>query len=180
MVVKEGLPEQVTEWPEQAIVPLDGSSLSETVLPHVLEFGKAGTRITLLRVCEPPVLLADYPDTSMPENWEEHSRLAQKGAEQTCAAYLEDFAKERLVKEGIRANAEVILADRAANGIIDYANKDSSALIMMSTHGQSGLSLFPYGHVADRILLGCGNPILLVRTQKSTGGRGKAGDSSSG
>jgi nucleotide-binding universal stress UspA family protein len=167
LVIKEELPPDFGDWPATAMVPLDGSPLSESVLPHVIRIGKAGTRITLFRVCEPPVLLSDYVDSTMPEQWEEHTRLAMRGAERACAVYLENVGKDRIETEGLRAQAEVLLADRAPAGIIEYAGRDQNALVVMSTHGHSGFSRFPYGHVADRVLLACKNPLLLVRPGKS-------------
>ena len=166
LVVREELPKGSEGWPKDVIVPLDGSSLSETVLPHVIALAKTGVNVTLLRVCEPPVVLADYPDSVMPDNWEEHVKLAQKGAEKTCNIYLHDIAKDKLAREGVEANSRVVLADGAANGIIEDVGRFPSALIVMSTHGRSGFSRWPYGHVADRILLASENPILLVRPQK--------------
>ena len=166
LVVREELPKGAGGWPQEAIVPLDGSTLSEAVLPHVVALARTGVRVTLLRVCEPPVLLADYPDSIMPDNWEEHIKVAQRGAEKMCNVYLDDVVKDKLYKEGVEANSRVVLANGAANGIIEDVGRYPSALVVMSTHGRSGFSRWPYGHVADRVLLASGNPILLVRPAK--------------
>ncbi len=166
LVVREALADASGGWPQRTIVPLDGSSLSETVLPHVLALAKTGVGVTLLRVCEPPVLLADYPESALGEGWEEHLKLAKQGAENACRVYLNDIATRRLQKEGVKAESAVVLADTPANGIIERVGLDPSALVVMSTHGRSGFSRWPYGHVADRILLASKNPILLVRPRK--------------
>lgn len=166
LIVREKLPNRSGGWPKNVIVPLDGSSLSESVLPHVVAMAKTGVAVTLLRVCEPPVLLADYPDSVMPEGWDEHIRLAQRSAENACSVYLDDVARERLQKEDVKAESTVVLADRAADGIIEQIGRDPSALVVMSTHGRSGFSRWPYGHVADRVILATKNPVLLVRPGK--------------
>ena len=167
LVVRDTLPAGSGGWPQEAIVPLDGSTLSESVLPHVVALARTGVKVTLLRVCEPPVLLADYPDTVMPDDWEQHIKLAEKGAQNMCNACLDGPVKDKLRKEGVEAQSTVVLAAGAANGIMEYVGQFPSALVVMSTHGRSGFSRWPYGHVADRILLASKNPILLVRPQKS-------------
>jgi len=166
LVVREQLPDRAGGWPQNAIVPLDGSSLSESVLPHVVSMAKTGVAITLLRVCEPPVLLADYPDSVMPEGWDDHVKLAKRSAENACSVYLGDVVRERLQKEGVKADSTVVLADRAADGIIEHISRDPSALVVMSTHGRSGFSRWPYGHVTDRVVLASKNPVLLIRPRK--------------
>ncbi len=166
LIVREELAETAVAWPQDIVVALDGSELSESVLPHVLEMARAGAKVTLLRVCEPPMVLADYPDAQMPEDWDKHFALAQNGAEKACAVYLEEVGAERLKKQGVAASTQVILSERAAEGIIQFVNKDPSALIVMSTHGRSGITRFPFGHVADRVLLACKNPILLLRPKR--------------
>jgi nucleotide-binding universal stress UspA family protein len=52
---------------------------------------------------------------------------------------------------------------RVAETIIDYANRHSVDLIIMATHGRSGLSRWAYGSVADKVLRGADVPVLLVR-----------------
>jgi nucleotide-binding universal stress UspA family protein len=166
LMVREQLPNRTGGWPQNAIVPLDGSSLSESVLPHVVAMAKTGVAVTLLRVCEPPVLLADYPDSVMPEGWDEHINLAKRSAENACSVYLDDVVTKRLQKEGVKADSTVVLADRAADGIIENIGRDPTALVVMSTHGRSGFSRWPYGHVTDRVVLASKNPVLLVRPRK--------------
>ncbi len=166
LIVREALANTSGDWPQKAIVPLDGSSLSETVLPHVVAIARTGVGVTLLRVCEPPVLLADYPESALGEGWEQHLKLAKQGAENACRIYLNDVATKKLEKEGVKAESAVILANTPADGIVEHIGLDPAALVVMSTHGRSGFSRWPYGHVADRILLAARNPILLVRPRK--------------
>jgi nucleotide-binding universal stress UspA family protein len=166
LIIRERLPDSSGAWPQEAIVPLDGSSLSESVLPHVVAMAKTGVSVTLLRVCEPPVLLADYPDSVMPEGWDDHVKLAKRSAENACSVYLGDVAREKLQKEGVNADSTVVLSDRAADGIIEQISQNPSALVVMSTHGRSGFSRWPYGHVTDRVVLASKNPVLLIRPRK--------------
>jgi nucleotide-binding universal stress UspA family protein len=58
----------------------------------------------------------------------------------------------------------VEVGDDAA-AILDYAHKQPIDLIVMATHGRSGLSRWVYGSVADKVLRGAEVPVLLVRAQ---------------
>jgi len=166
LVVRDQLAAEASKWPRTVVVPLDGSALSEVALEHARAMAQGGADLNLLRVCEPPVVLADYPDAVMPDNWDEHLKLAERGAERACKVYL-DGLETRLKNDGLAAKTQVLLSSHVADEISRFVNLDSTALVVMSTHGQSGLSLWPYGHVADRVLLASKNPILLIRPPKA-------------
>jgi nucleotide-binding universal stress UspA family protein len=51
-----------------------------------------------------------------------------------------------------------------AETIVDYANKNNFDLIVMATHGRTGLGRWALGSVADKVLTGANSPILLVRS----------------
>jgi len=53
--------------------------------------------------------------------------------------------------------------------IIDYARRHPIDLIVMATHGRSGLQRWVYGSVADKVLRGADLPVLLVRAQSKQG-----------
>ena len=102
----------------------------------------------------------------MPLTWEEHVKNATVAAGHSCGLYLHDVQK-RLETSGIEVNSEVILADKdnVAQNIIDYANKGNFDLIAMSTHGRSGISVWPYGHVADKLAQAVSTPLFLVPSE---------------
>ena len=64
---------------------------------------------------------------------------------------------------GKRTYREMLLGDQAAEQIIGFVSRDPLAVVAMTTHGQSGLARWPFGHVADCILLATENQLLLVR-----------------
>jgi nucleotide-binding universal stress UspA family protein len=167
LIVRRELPARAkdTPWPKTVIAPLDGSPLSEKVLPLLETLaGQSATplELKLLRVCEPPVVLADYPEADMPEGWDEHVKRAHEGARMACGVYL-GKVEGRLQATGLVARIEVVLGDRAAEAIIEFVAQDPLALVVMTTHGRSGVARWPFGHVADRILLATENPLLLLR-----------------
>jgi nucleotide-binding universal stress UspA family protein len=151
------------DWPEkQILVPLDGSDLAEQALPYVVDHAKlSDAEVTLIRVCERPFVVSDYAEASMPLNWEEHVRHIREYCKQVSTQYLGEVEKQ-LKDAGLKVKSE-ILTGNPANEIIEYANKTPYGLIVIATHGRSGLTRWAYGSVADRVLHGVSSPIFLVR-----------------
>ncbi|MBA7608711.1 hypothetical protein ES703_15893 [subsurface metagenome] len=166
-LVRAGIPEEIVydKWPSRTIlVPLDGSELAESVLPHVEALAKQRDAelvdVVLLRVCEPPVISSDYPPT-MPLSWEEHVEQEMDKFRRVSEQYLAGVEK-RLKDAGLRVRSEV-LDGNPAGEIVDYANRNPFNLIVMATHGGSGLSRWAFGSVADKVLRVISSPIFLVR-----------------
>ena len=121
--------------------------------------------IVLLRVCEPPDTPPYYyapvlPDTSV--NWGEYMQRETAGCKQVASEYLSGIEKQ-FKDTGVKLRSEV-LTGKAAEEIVDYANRDPFHLIVMATHGRSGLSRWVYGSVTENVLSGVSSPVLLVRT----------------
>jgi len=166
-LVRAGLSEEIVhdKWPSiTMLVPLDGSELAELVIPHVealaKQLGPKLVDVVLLRVCELPVVSSDYPPTA-DLTWEEHQAREMARPTTVCEEYLAGV-QEQLEGVGLRARS-VVLKGKPADEITDYANKNLVNLIVMSTHGRSGIGRWAYGNVADRVLLGVSSPIFLVR-----------------
>jgi nucleotide-binding universal stress UspA family protein len=142
------------------LVPLDGSKLAETALGDALNLAELSrARVILLQALEPveqPIgLVTSYPIYLDQREWE-----AQKEAVQ---GYL-DSVRQRLTTTKVEIETIVEVGDDAA-AILDYAHKQPIDLIVMATHGRSGLSRWVYGSVADKVLRGAEVPVLLVRAQ---------------
>ena len=172
LLIHPRVPDEIVydKWPKQTIlVPLDGSELAETVLPHVETLAKQrGPKlvdVTLLRICEPPAIPSYYapelPDA--PLNWGEYMQQETARCKQIATEYLTKIA-ERLKEKKISVHSQ-ILVGRTADQIVDYVNKNPYSIIVMATHGRSGLSRWVYGSVAENVLTGVSNPIFLVRPQ---------------
>jgi nucleotide-binding universal stress UspA family protein len=119
--------------------------------------------VVLLRVCELPEILADYPEAIMELSWEEHVEKEKAWHRQAGERYLAGVEK-RLSDAGLRVRSEVLLG-RPIDEIIDYANKNPFHLIVLATHGRTGATRWAYGQVADRVLQRGNGPIFLVRPQ---------------
>jgi nucleotide-binding universal stress UspA family protein len=149
---------------QKILVPLDGSELAECVLPHVEEIA-SGCRvgsIILVRAVEPLHLPAAleydvYARKDLQEEWQK-AELEERSAAQD---YLNRLAN-RMRKEGRNVQAQVLVG-RVAESVADYAAKEGVDLIVMATHGRSGIGRWVWGSTADRLLRSSCVPILMVR-----------------
>ncbi len=171
LLVRAGLEEETPydQWPEKTIiVPLDGSEMAESVLPYVEALAKQRatepTNVALLRICEPPVTPSYYsPELSgVPLNWGEFMEQETARCKQASGDYLANIAKP-LTDKGISVQPQVLVG-KAADEIVDFANKNPFSIIVMVSHGRSGLKRLVYGSTAESILLGVTCPMLLVRS----------------
>jgi nucleotide-binding universal stress UspA family protein len=147
---------------EKILVPLDGSELAESVLPHVetIARGCSVVEIILLRVCEAPSILADYPE-GKDRSWDKHVERMTTNAQQQCNVYLGDVEKQ-LRDRGFNVMIESRLG-KPAEEIINYANQNKVDLIIMASHGRAGVSRWAYGSEADKVLRSSCVPVLLVK-----------------
>ncbi len=137
---------------EHILIPLDGSSLAECVLPHGLTMARAlGARVTLLQVVEQA-----EPDGRTraidPLQW--HYSEAEAGA------YLQKVA-ERLRLAGF-PTTQVLLQGDPAERVIGYAQAEHADLILLSSHGRSGLSGWNVSSVEQKILARAYLSVLLI------------------
>jgi len=142
------------------MVPLDGSELAECVLPHVeaLAKGCQAKEVILVRAFV-PFWAVNIGGEYVP-NEKEITRIdADFKAE--AQDYLEKVA-ERLNLSGIAARW-AILTGKPSEILSDFAKADNCDLIIMATHGRSGVSRWVWGSIADRILRSACVPVLMVR-----------------
>jgi len=176
-LVRAGIPDEIVydRWPKKTIlVPLDGSELGEAVLPHVealaKQRGNERVDVVLLTVCEPPAMPAYYPPSAQFETPtgavhvepQEYMRLATERCRRLSEHYLAGVVK-RLADAGLNVSSEV-LRGKAADEIVGYAREHPFNLIVMATHGRSGLRRWAYGSVTAKVLQGVSSPLLLVRS----------------
>ncbi len=137
---------------EHILIPLDGSSLAECVLPHGLAMaGALGARATVLQVVEQSKA-AGRTRAIDPLEW--HYSEAQAGA------YLQEVG-ERLRRAGL-PTAQALLQGDAAERVIDHALAEGADLILLSSHGRSGLSGWNVSSVVQKILARAYISVLLI------------------
>jgi nucleotide-binding universal stress UspA family protein len=135
------------------LVPLDGSALSEGVLPYVRSLARSiHTPVELFRVNDPAQSRAYVPATQLGE-------------------YLEKIAASFSGITDLKCTVEL---GTPADMIVDRAATEPDTLIAMATHGYSGTRRWLLGSVAEKVLHGATNDVLLVRPGESaTGGEAR-------
>lgn len=141
---------------KKILIPLDGSKTAEAVLPLARSWS---TKLKL-----PVELIAVVDTIELARSLSRIDRFYINNLvdEETrrCSEYLEKATKN-FFADGCKSRLE---KGSAADVIIDAAAADKDTLIMMATHGRSGLSRWLLGSVAEKVLRGTSNPLLLVRS----------------
>src|SRR5687768_10932894 len=134
---------QVRDSFRRIIVPLDGSSLAERILPSVVALATLeNSEIFLLNVQS----LSDPINKRQPGEpavWEDANFASTH-------AYLR-FVAERLRREGLTATSEIVIGENVAEEIAAYAARERADLIAIATHGRGGLSRMLRSSVADTV-----------------------------
>ena len=148
---------------QHVMVCLDGSELAECVLPHAAKISTDCNvpKITFIWVIKPLKLYGSAESHISPE---ERERLEADSME-VAAAYLEEKARPFRDQNFLVECA--VLFGNVVDQIIDYTEKNGVNLIIIATHGRSGVSRLFLGSVADRILQASPVPILMVRVPDS-------------
>jgi nucleotide-binding universal stress UspA family protein len=146
------------------VILLDGSELAELALPHVEKLARQWSSghitVDLVKVCEPPVLpLLAPPQVAV--KWERIVGEVMAGSRRSAEAYLDSIAK-RIRESGLAATTQV-LEGRPTAEILRYASKGGHSIVVMTTHGRTGIRRWPFGGTAQKVLWGASGPILLVR-----------------
>jgi nucleotide-binding universal stress UspA family protein len=124
---------------QRIMVPLDGSELAQSALPHALELCRAtGATLVLIYVRDP-----------------------RAGSPEAAQRYLE-FVRTQHVASGVPIEI-VVREGPVAAAIIRAADEERADVIAMATHGRSGIQRAVYGSVAEQVLRGSSRPVLLVR-----------------
>jgi nucleotide-binding universal stress UspA family protein len=140
---------------EKILVPLDGSALAEQALRHAGEIARGtGTEILLMQaiylpvpVVSEPVLLAE-------------GRVLEEAA-RVASEYLERV-EAQLTEKGHRVRT-VVDERPPAEAILHVADREKVDLIVMSTHGRSGLSRLMMGSIAESVLRNTHRTVMLVK-----------------
>ncbi len=158
---------------KKVMVPLDGSKLAECALPYVEELAKGcGTEeITLVSVTEQVrAQVRGAPEAGELFHSREDPHVQRGGIEtpvvfgkkeKQAEKYLHRIAK-RFKDSGAKVRIEV-LSWPPADSIASYAAKSDVDLIVMSSHGRSGISRWTHGSVAERVFRASCVPVLMIK-----------------
>lgn len=130
------------------VVTLDGSALAECALSHAEALAKSlGAELVLLQIVPYP----EVRDEAIEGDWQ---AVARK--------YMDEIAAG-LKELGVEAKVEVLWGD-VVEKIVEYAEADKQTLLVMSTHGRTGLAKLAFGSIAETVLREAKEtPVLICR-----------------
>jgi nucleotide-binding universal stress UspA family protein len=139
------------------LVPVDGSPTAQKAVEQAAGLAKAfGSDVTAIYVIDP------YPFTGL------GSDFAYGQAEYLSAATAEakeatQAARNTLAQAGVKVSTQVVEAHAVWRGILEAAAGIEADLIVMGSHGRSGLEKMVLGSVAQRVLSHSHLPVFVVR-----------------
>jgi nucleotide-binding universal stress UspA family protein len=139
---------------KRILVPLDGSPMAERALVPALALAEAiSARVIVLRVVIPLSLNLD------PNFYQLIIRQRQDDATRYLRSIQSRFSSSP-------ANLETqVIVGRGARSIINYAKEDDIDLIVISSHGSSGINRWIYGGVANKVLHNAPCATVLIHSQ---------------
>jgi nucleotide-binding universal stress UspA family protein len=152
----EGVSETVPMKPDVVIVPLDGSEISEAVVPLASVIAaRMGSELLFVRVSN-----MAYHTAMGDAGIYYASPVSYTRASALAGEYLEPFV-ERAKLAGIRAEMRAPTGGPAKT-ITAIADEFENALIVIGTRGQSGFKRLIVGSVTDKVIRTSGHPVLVV------------------
>jgi nucleotide-binding universal stress UspA family protein len=146
---------------KRIIVPLDGSGVAETVLPHARALaGKLKLDVLLLRTYSLPPEAFVVADGVVDQGPAPFRKSLQEEAEK----YL-DGKVAGMHADGLTGVTASVIEGDPASEIIDLAASAPHNLIAMSTHGRSGVGRWALGSVAEKVIQHSRAPVLLIRAR---------------
>ena len=168
---------------KKILVPLDGSSSGEQTIPFARLLGsRLQCPVELVRVYEPETVFF-FPGL---RDYQERAEAAAKHHEE--ARHSLDPIRDSLRAQGITATAVIHEPDPSphvtsgpreavldpAHHIVEEAGKEADTLIMMCTHGRSGVGRWTMGSVTDKVLHATTSPLFVVRGAEGGSTSGEA------
>lgn len=147
---------------QTVLVPLDGTRFAESALPFAQRFAQEqGATLLLLRVIEPPNL----SEPELMSGSSQSLEVIQESLVKIATSYLERI-RRRLQLAGVNATQQVEMG-QPAFAITQTANSENVDLIVMSTHGRTGIERLVYGSVASQVIHDATCPILFLHGQET-------------
>lgn len=138
------------------IVPLDGSAVAETALRYAEDLASAGNRELLLLTVQDGIVMRGF------EGFAESEHISP---EEASLAYLERTL-EAVTARGISARTTAVAGDHAAEAILAQAVEEEAEMIVLATHGRSGVGKWLLGSVAEKVVRSARRPVLVVPARR--------------
>ena len=147
------------------LVPLDGSSLAEGAIPHAELFARIfGSSIILLQVLD-PTSYQEMPNAVDPLRWQLRKAEADAYMQGIAHRIRKNLGEKPLMGEDEKKSRVdySVREGKAAENIVDFAHSKNIDLLVISTHGSSGLSRWNISSITQKVINLIYLPILIVR-----------------
>ena len=143
---------------KKILVPLDGSELAEKALEHAEKLAKTFDAEIILFQVVPFMPIYGSPELVTP-------LIVDEKQKETAQKYLTHRIEE-MKNRGHRVTSMVRIGQQVAVEIIDFAKESGVDLIVMCTHGRSGITRWVLGSVAHKVITRAETPILLIHLKR--------------
>jgi nucleotide-binding universal stress UspA family protein len=139
------------------MVPLDGSALAETALPYVEELAQ---RLSLEIILARAISIGGFYSAHLDGYPYADYTALETESESDAVGYLEGVAG-RLRAKGLEVSWKV-LKGSPARSLVELAHEIPQDIIVLTTHGRSGLSRWIVGSVAEAVVRASGDPVVVI------------------
>jgi nucleotide-binding universal stress UspA family protein len=143
---------------KKILVPLDGSELAKGALDEAEKLAKSFDSEIILFQVVPFMPIYGSPELVTPLIIDEKQR-------ESAEKYLLNLAED-MKKRGFKVTSMVRTGQQVAAEIIDFAKESGVDLIVMCTHGRSGITRWVLGSVAHKVITRAETPILLIHLKR--------------
>ena len=151
---------------KRILVPLDGSRFGSRALKYATEVAQRfDTEVILIEVVTPTTATAGTApgmESPMVAEIAAQAALEEDKRNATRARRYLSGKVRRMSSQGVKGSYRVVIGD-PAQSIMEFAQKEHIDLVVMTTHGKSGLKRAIMGSVADVVIRESGKPVLVVR-----------------
>ena len=146
---------------KKILVPLDGSSRAETIMPHVEKMAHGfGSEVIFVRVVRPPKVIGR--DSAELKAFSQRFEKLLEEAQRYLKVISGTFREKAIASQSLVVTGPVV------KEILSAARRKNADLIAICSHGRGGLSRFFYGSVAAGILQQADRPMLVIRSRNDS------------
>lgn len=151
---------------KKILVPLDGSKLAECSLNHLRKLAKDGLveGVVLLNT-----VIVEIPWAAGREEGTHIAGFDYAALKKTFMDKSREYLariQSQLAAEGVKATTETIESNSPSHTILEYAQNNGADLIVIATHGYTGMKKMLLGSVALKVLHESNVPVLLIRPEE--------------
>lgn len=139
------------------VVPTDGSAWSERAIPYAVDFARiGGGEVILLHVFTPP--MHEFVDSlAIAGEYELANRIREEIKQHLLGL------RNEICEQDVQCRLHIIDAVGVAKHVCDYVENEEVDLVVMTTHGHSGMVRLVFGSVANKVMHDVNAPVLVIR-----------------